>query len=100
MTEIDPVPLCAADGSPAAMVLVHVGQHTTIGATLCESCASCTDSACGELGTIMDAEYEEPWCAHHAAQYTGDEAIHGPDIVPIGSPRHHEALAEQGGGTR
>lgn len=99
-TESRPAPRCANDDAPAAVVLLHTGQVVTLGAMLCEGCAQCTDTLCTELAAIMDTEYEEPWCAHHAAQFSGDEAVHGPDIVPIGSPRHLEALAEQSGGPR
>lgn len=96
-TRPDPAPRCANDQAPAAVVLLYVGQDSTLGPMLCEGCAQCADTLCTELGTIMDADYQEPWCARHAAQFSGQEAIHGPDIVPIGSPRHLEALTRQGG---
>lgn len=99
-TESSAAPRCANDDSPAAVVLLYTGQGHVLGAVLCEGCAQCTDTLCTELGTIMDADYEEPWCSRHAAQFSGEETVHGPDIVPIGSPRHLEAMAEQDGGRR
>jgi hypothetical protein len=97
-TESSAAPRCGNDDSPAAVVLLYTGH--VLGAMLCEGCAQCTDTVCDELGTIVDADYNEPWCARHAALFKGAEAVHGPDIVPIGSPRHLEALAEHPGGAR
>lgn len=85
--------LCVNDNTPATVVLVYLGQDT-IGQALCEACATCTDTACPELGTILDADYEEPWCAHHAKNYAdADDPVHGPDIVPIDSERYRQLTA-------
>lgn len=85
-----PTILCAGHDEPAfpaVAVLVYLGQDTTIGAGLCASCATCSDPTCPDLGTVMEAEYEEPWCTAHAESY-GAEAVHGPDIVLIDSDRY------------
>ncbi|ONI87350.1 hypothetical protein ALI22I_23295 [Saccharothrix sp. ALI-22-I] len=95
-TETSPAPRCANDDSYAIAVLLH--DNGLLGAMLCDGCVQCTDTRCTDLGSIMDAEYDEPWCAHHAAQFTGEEAVRGPAIVPIGSAKHLKALAEQPGG--
>ena len=52
--------------------------------------AQCSGPGCIMTGVIMDAEYEEPWCRKHAEQFTGEEAIGGPEIVRVGSPRYKE----------
>lgn len=97
-TEPGAAPRCANhDDTPAIAVLLYVGQGYTLGPVLCDGCVQCTDTLCTDLGSIMDADYDEPWCARHAAQFSGEETVHGPAIVPIGSPRHLEALAEQDG---
>ncbi|CRK55452.1 hypothetical protein [Alloactinosynnema sp. L-07] len=88
---------CSNDDTPAVAVLVHLGQVETVGDGICESCASCTDTACGEIGTILDAEYQEPWCDRHAELYSGGEGVRGPDIVPIDSNRARDLIAEHGG---
>jgi hypothetical protein len=97
-TDSGAAPRCANDDSVAIAVLLY--DSGVLGPMLCDGCVQCTDTRCTDLGSIMDAEYDEPWCAYHAAQFSGEEAVHGPAIVPIGSPRHLTALAEQTGGLR
>lgn len=86
---------CFNDDQPTAVVLVRPDvdppQISTGG--LCTSCATCTSPGCTELGTILDSEYEEPWCAKHAAQFSGDETVRGPDLVPINSDRYRELIS-------
>lgn len=96
-------PLCANHTNvdvPAVAVLIYHGPPPALGAAICASCASCTDTRCAEPGVIMCAEYDEPWCATHRDEFTGDETIHGPDIVPLGSARHLDVLAQLGRGGR
>lgn len=83
----------------AAAVLVYYGQGAFLGDLLCRTCATCSSPGCTELGTVLDSEYDEPWCERHAAAFGPEESPHGPDIVALGSPRHAALLAELEGRT-
>lgn len=87
--------VCTNDDSPAEVVLLHGAPDDRLGALLCAGCATCTDTACGELATILDAVYAEPWCAEHARQYEDGGQIDGPDIVPLDHDRARWALDGQ-----
>lgn len=52
--------------------------------------AECTEPGCSLPGTILDSEYDEPWCDKHASQFPADERPSGPEIVLVGSERHRE----------
>lgn len=94
MTDNHTTPVCANDDTPAVAVLLHSAPEDTFGGALCEACATCTDTACGELGTILDAALLEPWCAHHTRQYQDGGEIQGPDIVLLDHDRARWALAK------
>jgi hypothetical protein len=57
--------------------------------------AQCIAAGCTAPGVIMDSEYDEPWCQRHADEYSGDEAISGPEIVRVDSARHKEILEDK-----
>ena len=92
----------------AAVVRPAAGGGGEVGASLCAECAGCVAAGCGLLGVVMDEEYEESWCAEHAAQFIGEEAITGPEIVPLDSDRYRhlttagqpEAGRDSAGGER
>lgn len=89
---------CSREGHEqisAAVVLVHHGQGAILGDLLCWTCAACRSPGCENLGTVLDAEYDEPWCEQHAAAFGPEETPHGPDIVVLGSSRHTSLLAER-----
>ncbi|WP_026424684.1 hypothetical protein [Actinokineospora inagensis] len=74
----------------AVAVLVHTGPPEQVGVGLCASCVTCTDLPCTRPGDVFDSEYGEPWCAEHAAAFTGEEAVHGPQIVALDSDRYRD----------
>lgn len=80
---------------PAEYITIY--HHEQTGEALCASCVTCTDSACGQAGTILDSEYREPWCSPHAAQYSGTETIHGPDLAALDSDRYRALTGQSGG---
>jgi hypothetical protein len=96
VTSTDSLPCINQDGAPAATlaVLTHKGT-LRVGIALCAACSTCTDTTCGELGTILDIENAEPWCTHHARQFTGDDAITGPELVPVDEAASHDTPAGQ-----
>lgn len=88
------------DAVAVAVVLYH-WQSAALGTGICESCGTCSDPTCGELGIVFEPEYGEPWCAPHARSWGGaDGPIIGADIVPIDSDRYRALIAEQNGPTR
>ncbi len=80
---------------PAVARLVYWGQGATLGEHLCREDATCV-GGCGDVGAIVDAEYEEPWCQPHANQFPGEETVSGPEIVLVDSDRYREVVAEVG----
>lgn len=58
--------------------------------TLSEENARCSKPGCTLPGVILDIDYEEPWCQRHADEFTGEEAISGPEIVRVDSGRYKE----------
>ena len=93
-----PAPTCYRDDSPAVAVEVYIGQGEHLGDYLCRPHALCVgghNGPDGVLGSVMDAECREAWCRHHADQFSGEETVSGPDIVPLDSDRYRVLLAAQ-----
>ncbi len=95
--------VCTHDSHPedkpvaAVAVLVYYGGGVTIGSDgLCADHAQCTSGGCATIGTVMDSDYQEPWCQAHAEQFSVDEAPTGPDIVLINSDQYRKVEAEAG----
>lgn len=91
---------CQNDGRAAVAVLVHDTDPPTIGAGLCEPCATCAAPGCGDLAVIHDSNENEPLCDHHSAPDPDEPDIHGPAIVLIGSDHYRQLAPTLNGDSR